>query len=171
VSNKTWVKEFHAPAQVPYPQFDRDGQPLPLQGLIIYEGMRLTVYPETGQYDLTFTATVPNMPVTLRMQLEFRNPKRDAKPEEKMFTLTLPLIRLQPPRDARPGDPQPMTFHIAHRGYSSLFLEQPPEYQLLAKAPAIVPCPVLPPITCEWTLTRTGTARFGTPVAIDDPTR
>ena len=165
--NLAWVKEFHTPASVPYPRYDLDGRPVDGDGLIIYEGMRFAVDPKTGKYDLTFTATVPAMPVTLRLQLRLTNP---AEPFQT-HTLTLPAIRMQPPPGAQPGDPVPLTFHIAHRGFSSLFLEQPPAYPLLAQSPTLVPCPVPAPIDCKWVITRTGTARFGTPVAVDDPTR
>ncbi|HEY1191958.1 MAG TPA: hypothetical protein VGE74_30285, partial [Gemmata sp.] len=76
LQNRAWVKEFHTPAFVPYPRFDLDGRPVPGDGLVIYEGMRLAVDPLTGKYDLTFTATVPAMPVKLRLQLVFVEDKQ-----------------------------------------------------------------------------------------------
>ncbi|MDY3560347.1 hypothetical protein R5W23_001580 [Gemmata sp. JC673] len=153
---------------------------------MIYEGMRLEIDPITGKYDLTFTASVPAMPVTFRLQLVFveakyktiENPVREPNhpatvqvldPEARKYTITLPPIRMQPPRDAEPGDPTPRTFHIAHRGYSSLFLD--PKRGTSDDRTNVASCHPQGPIDCTWTVSRTGTARFGTPVAIDDPNR
>ena len=158
--NVAWVKEFHTPASIPYPRFDLDGRPVDGDGLIIYEGMRFAVDPKTGKYDLTFTATVPGMPVTLRLQLRLTHPNDP----QQTYTLTLPAIRMEPPRDRIPGDPEPLTFHIAHRGYSSL-LRDPNLAPADDLGKAI--CDPPPHITCKWIVTRTGTARFGTPFAIE----
>jgi hypothetical protein len=163
---QVWVKEFHHAAHVPLPRFTLEGNPVQAEGLLIYEGMRLTVDPHTGNYDVSFTATVPNMPVTLRMQLILTNP---VNPQDQ-YRLTLPPIRMQPPKDARPGDPTPNTFHVAHRGYSSLFLDER-HWPHAQRAPVPADCRPQPAINCHWMLTRVGTARFGTPVAIDDPNR
>lgn len=164
---KPWVKEFSSPAFIAYPRFDEDGKPVPGDGLIIYEGMRLTVDPLTGIYDLTFTATVPQMPVNLRLQLRF-TPPMNANPETHCdYTLTLPPIRLEPIRDAKPGDPTAWTFHVAHRGYSTLFVK-PNERGIDTKALADKPVSF---IGSNWGLKRIGTARFGTPVAIEDVNR
>ena len=190
VKNRAWVKEFHTPAFVPYPRFDITGRPVPGDGVLIYEGMRLAVDPITGKYDLTFTATVPAMPVNLRLQLVFlENKQTDVQDpvtgkwikvpaqDAGRYTLTLPPIRMEPPRDAQPGDPTPRTFHIAHRGYSSLFLDLSklfPGAKEFAPSTQIKtdrPCGTDGPITCSWTVSRVGTARFGTPIAIDDPNR
>lgn len=160
---KPWVKEFSEAAFIPYPRFDLEGRCVPGEGLLIYEGMRLVVDPATGQYDLTFTATVPRMPVTLRLQLEFTNPSC----ETEQYRLTLPPIRLEPRRDVKPGDPTPWTFQIAHRGYSTLFQERAHRTNVHvvenATAPAL--------IDARWKFKRDGAARFGTPVAIEDPNR
>ncbi len=168
------MKEFHHAAHVPLPRFTIDGKEIAAEGLLIYEGMRLTVDPVSGNYDLSFTATVPNMPVTLRMQLILTEPV----PEKEMGTktpreyrLTLPAIRMEPPKDARPGDPTPNTFHIAHRGYSSLFID-PKHWQTLPRESAPpAECTPRPTIACDWLLSRIGTARFGTPFAIESPDR
>lgn len=181
-SNRAWVKEFHDPAHIAYPRFDIEGRPVPGDGLLIYEGMRLAVDPVTGKYDLTFTATVPAMPVTLRLQLVLvenkltgaQDPVTKAwikvpDPTARRYTLTLPPIRMQPPRDAVAGDPTPNTFHIAHRGYSSLFLD--PKRGTDDGRLYAADCPPQGPIDCTWLVSRVGTARFGTPIAIDDPNR
>jgi hypothetical protein len=147
-----WTMEFHQAAHFPLPRFTIDGCPVATDGLLIYEGMRLTVY-DDGTYDFSFTATVPEMPVTVRLQLVFA--RQDRIPPE--YRITLPPFRLEPKRDARPGDPQDYTFHVTHRGYSSLF--QKPD--LFTRAI----------VDKTWTITRVGTARFGTAIAIDDSNR
>jgi len=145
-----WVQEFHHAAHFPLPRFAGDGTPIIGDGLLIYEGMRLTVY-SNGVYDLSFTATVPDMPVTVRLQLGFAR----GKGSEVEYSLTLPPIRMEP-KKGRGGDAN--TFHITHRGQSTLFV---PKYALL-------PCS---PIDSGWKVCRSGTARFGTPIDSDDPNR
>lgn len=157
-----WTKEFSSAAHVTFPRFNSDGGAEKGDALIIYEGMRLTVNPKTGEYDLTFTATVPNMPVTLRLQLEFTEPGANGS----KYKLTLPPIRMQPKEDAKLGDPSAWTFNIAHRGYSSLLLNPRPEQPRVPESDT-----PLKLITEKWTVQRHGTARFGTPVAIEDPNR
>lgn len=145
-----WIKEFDQAAHVPLPRFSAEGCVLPADGLLIYEGMRLVVYAD-GSYDLSFTATVPDMPVVLRLQLVFDRPDGPR--------ITLPPIRMAPPRDAKPGDVDVNTFHVAHRGYSALFRPVGPKD---TSRRGIDP---------TQSLYRVGTARFGTPVALEDPTR
>lgn len=188
VPARIWVKEFSCPAFVPLPRFDADGHPVPGDGLVIYEGMRLTVDPDTGAYDLTFTATTPGMPVTFRLQLTFW--RCDPFGAVERYTLTLPPIRMEMPRDARPGDPVAKTFQIAHRGQSTLFMDKtrlvnreaytfgcvPVPLSLASKKVANTftegpHCRVPTTIDCNWEVKRDGTARFGTPVAIEDPNR
>ncbi len=152
-----WTNEFLDAAHVPIPRFTADGQPVCLDGLLIYEGMRLTVYPN-GVYDVSFTATIPEMPVTLRLQLVVVPPD-----EAREYRLTLPPLRFEPRADARPGDPNGNTFHVAHRGYSGVFaLHQPRRPATPGGAGEV---------NYGWTVTRVGTARFGTPVAVSDPSR
>ncbi len=139
-----WVKEFHQAAHFPLPRFAGDGTPIVGDGLLIYEGMRLTVYPN-GVYDLSFTATVPDMPVTVRLQLGFAR----GKGADIEHTLTLPPIRMEPKAKNRTVDGN--TFHITHRGQSTL---------LHTGA-----------LTAVWELRSSGTARFGTPIDSDDPDR
>lgn len=141
-----WVKEFHQAAQFPLPRFAGDGSPILGDGMLIYEGMRLTVYPN-GTYDLSFTATIPEMPVTVRLQLGFAPDER----EPAKYFLTLPPIRLEPKANARPGDPTANTFQVAHRGQSTLFRTGT--------------------ISEKWVLRRVGTARFGSATVVDDVNR
>ena len=141
-----WVKEFHQAAHFPLPRFAADGSPVIGDGLLVYEGMRFTVYAD-GTYDLSFTATVPEMPVTIRLQLAFSTD--DLQPPK--YFITLPPIRLDPKLNTRPGDPTGCTFQVAHRGQSTLFRTKE--------------------IAETWTIRRSGTARFGSPVVADDGTR
>ena len=151
-----WVKEFHQAAHFPYPRFAADGSPFPLDGLLIYEGMRLTVYPDTGIYDVSFTATVPNMPVTVRMQLVFERTPLDLEG----YRITLPPFRLEPKWDAKLGDVSAYTFNVAHRGYCSLFIPHRSSGLVIGGLPVVID-------EC-WRLSRVGTARFGTVIAVDD---
>lgn len=172
---RLWVKEFSRAASVPLPRFDQNGQTVCGDGLIIYEGMRLTVDPDTGLYDLTFTATVPSTSVILRMQLSFTKTSTDpahikigdGAPCPEPYTLTLPPIVMHPPRDAKPGDPVGNTFHISHRGYSTLFLKD----RGVPVATEALGGHMPETITRHWEIKRDGTARFGTPVAIQDQNR
>lgn len=154
-----WVKEFSSAAFIEYPRFTLDGERVPGNGLIIYEGMQLVVDPDSGKYDLTFTVTLPEMPANLRLQLVFRNKTGEA------YTLTLPPIRLEPKRDAKAGDPAGWTYNVSHRGYSTLFrtVKSPVHRAADGEHPA--------QITSAWTLSRSGTARFGTPIAVEDTNR
>lgn len=151
-----WAYDFDSAAHFPLPRFDLCGQRLPAEGLVIYEGMRLRVNPKTGEYDVSFTATTPNTPATVRLQLVF-TPKVGVGTGE--YKLTLPPIRLEPAADARPGDPNAYTFHVNHRGESRLFRTD----SWCAECPS-------PIIDCKcWCISRVGTARFGTVAATDGP--
>ncbi|MDY3553440.1 hypothetical protein R5W24_002542 [Gemmata sp. JC717] len=160
----TWIKEFGSAAHIAIPRFDLDGACVPGDGLVIYEGMRLTVDPDSGQYDVSFTATLPRMPVTLNIQLTFVNPHKPQDPR----TLTLPPIRLEPKRDARPGDPSGWTFRVEHRGYSTTLLHNAGLRGHIFNAEN-GGAPVV--INQNWELRRTATARFGSPIAIENPNR
>lgn len=157
----TWTYDFDSAAHFPVPRFDLCGQRLPAEGLVIYEGMRLRVNPKTGEYDVSFTATTPNTPATVRLQLVFvqktLDPNDPNSPRE--YKLTLPPIRLEPAANARPDDPNAYTFHVNHRGESRLFRTD----SKCAECPS-------PVIHCkDWCISRLGTARFGTVAATDGP--
>lgn len=156
-----WTKEFHEAAHVPVPRFTADGLPACLDGLLIYEGMCVTVY-ANGVYDVSFTAEVPDMPATVRLQLVLQNPADRTRGE---YRITLPPFRLEPRAEVRPGDPTANTFHVAHRGYSSLlvFVAPPGGIALNGR--------VTGEVGPRWVVTRVGTARFGTPLAVTDPSR
>ena len=142
------VKVFDQAASIPLPRFTAAGCPLPTDGLVIYEGMRLVVYYDGG-YELSFTATVPDMPTVLRLQLVFADPGLPDGPAA--YRITLPPIRMAPGKDHVPGEVRGVTFNVSHRGYSSLLA---PGGAALGKE-----------------LYRVGTARFGTPIALEDPYR
>ena len=84
-----WRHTFHHAARFTFPRFAQDGEQVDADGVVIYEGMRLTVNRETGIYDLSFTATTPPTPVTIRLQLIFHPPE---EPEQSV-RLTLPPNR------------------------------------------------------------------------------
>ena len=152
LAGNRWVKEFPHAAHFPLPRFDQLACPVGADGLLIYEGMRLTVDVDTGAYDLEFTAHIPETPVTVRLQLVFTRPGGIGPSE---YRLTLPPFRLEPDRSMRAGDPSMNNFHIHHRGSSSQFRSavRASELPFLADG--------------TWELTRIGTARFGTPTALE----
>src|SRR6185436_6717076 len=99
-----------------------------------------------------------DMTTTLRLQLTFIRYDANGFPDAR-YTLTLPPIRMEMPRDARPGDPVAKTFQVAHRGQSSLFVEPRPAnvFEDVAACRKDGPCPVAVPITCQWEVRRDGT--------------
>lgn len=165
-AGRRWAVEFDEPAHFPIPRFDQDRKAVcDTDGLVIYEGMRLSVDDITGTFDLEFTATVPGCLTVLRLQLlldwqSVRQTKvgEPAPADFSRYTLTLPPIRLDP-ADAGRGNTDGDTFHVHHRGYSSRFLGRQ------ATAPDD------PMVRQGWTVRRAGTARFGTPVAVDETGR
>lgn len=154
-----WAHEFPHAAHVPLPRFDLCGGRVDSDGLLIYEGMRLTVDRETGVFDLEFTATVPETPVTLRLQLVFAS---EFRPLDPAYRITLPPMRMEPDRDARPGQPSHYTFRVHHRGQSERFRQT---------RSGVVANGYVDATGGGWKVSRVGTARFGTPVAQDDQYR
>lgn len=112
-----WKHTWHTAAKFTVPRFDLAGEPMDGDALVIYEGMTLTVNQLTGVYDLSFTATHPPIPVTLRLQLAFvPPPERLAEP----VRLTLPPIRFDADNST---DTDGRTVRVHHRGQSDLFLK------------------------------------------------
>lgn len=170
-SEHMWKYTFHKAARFTIPRFDLCGEAVESDGLLIYEGMRLTVDRETGVYDLSFTATAPPTPVTLRLQLEFTNPKAPAEP----VRLTLPPIRIEPDSSARSVNPLGLTVRVSHRGYSELFTGTKSQIDAKANYRDVGLHPPLGPtdhfqIDERWIITRAGTARFGSALPNSDET-
>ncbi len=156
-TKNVWKHSFHKAAAFPFPRFGQCGEPVEADGLVIYEGMRLTVNKETGVYDLSFTATAPPTPVTLRLQLEFTLEKHPA------VRLTLPPIEIDPVPTADPLRPKAATVRVSHRGFSELFLDtgrQSDSFDLKTKGAFQV--------TKCWSINRNGTARFGSAMPNSD---
>ncbi|MBI1913275.1 MAG: hypothetical protein HYS12_00730 [Planctomycetes bacterium] len=125
---------FDAPAHFPLPQFGLLGERLDGDGAMIYEGMHFVATPD-GQYEVSFTVSVPSMPVTLRIQLFVTDPRG------RTFSLTLPPVALAPDPNFA-GNYVGRSFQVRHAGHS----------RLIALAF---------PGLCDCTLSRQGTARFG----------
>jgi hypothetical protein len=161
----SWSHVFVSAAHFPIPRFTASGEPVSADGLVIYEGMKLTVYPDSGYYDLSFTATSPNIPVTLRLQLELSHPQQEG------FRLTLPPIIIEPTGDSRYGDTKGLTVAVNHRGHSELF-KKTVNLDTKLIFPQSTP-PLRAPGTAyadkEWQVRRLGVARFGlsTPTSDD----
>lgn len=159
----TWSHVFHKAARFTQPRFDMYQQRLEGDGLLIYEGMKLTVDENTGIYDLTFTATAPPTPVTIRMQLHFQ--RNDGFIEDPI-RLTLPPIRIE--ADQKATNDVGTTLRVNHRGYSELFQSKDradsSDFKNHKDTPTIR--------KNNFTIIRTGTARFGSGFPNgDNPTR
>ena len=163
---------FDRPANFPIPGFDLEGCPADQPGIVIYEGMRVT-FREKGEYDVLMTVTIPDRPVTLRMQIELElsatapglgGHDRGAPPIK--YTLTLPPIELNPVQrtiDLDLGPPplrntSRLSFHINHEGYSSL-IDDLTEEICSGRGKVEHTHEVL---TKSLNVHRRGTARFGT---------
>jgi hypothetical protein len=128
--------DFFGPAHFPLPRFGLMGEDLFGEGVVIYEGMRLLCTAE-GHYEVRFTASAPDMPVTLRLQLVVLTQ------EGLAFSLTLPPAAIVPDEedvweDGRNN--QHSAWQFRHVGFS--------------------------PLICRYfdrlgLVTRQGTARFG----------
>lgn len=170
-----WHHTFHTAARFVIPRFDQSGGAVEADGLVVYEGMQLTVNSSTGVYELTFTATAPPTPVVIRLQLHFSQPGRP----EACVKLTLPPIEIDVDTGSkvRPLGP---TVRVNHRGFSELFIAPAAQSHSsdLQKPTdplhALGVVPVVPfQINKDWVISRTGTARFGSalPASSDDPGR
>jgi hypothetical protein len=127
---------FEQPAHFPYPRFNRDGGRMNTEGAVIYEGMRF-VATRDGQYDVSFTTTIPEMNVTLRLQLVFAG----TDPDNCGFTITLPPLVFYPYTDFD-GNAPVASYQVHHTGYSHAIAENFAELGAM-------------------TVARQGTARFG----------
>ena len=125
---------FNGPANFPLPKFGLCGEPHFDDGLVIHEGMSLLVA-ATGHYEVSFTTSAPDIPVTLRIQLVLGDQLG------RHLTLTLLPIVISPDRYFTGnylGDP----YQVTLRGYSK-------------------PLGLLFPSLCNQSVIRQGTARFG----------
>ncbi len=151
-----WKHTWHTAAKFTVPRFDPAGEPMDGDALVIYEGMTLTVNQLTGVYDLSFTATHPPIPVTLRLQLAFvPPPERLAEP----VRLTLPPIRFDADNST---DTDGRTVRVHHRGQSDLFIKPRPipnSYPYAARSTDLDPFHPQP--DDRYKVVRLGTARFG----------
>ena len=158
-STGVWSHTFVGAAFFPIPRFGPEGEPVTADGLVIYEGMKLTVNYTTGHYDLSFTATAPNVPVTVRLQLELSRSGTAA--EADSIRLTLPPIVIEPSPAARAGDPAGTTVAINHRGYSAALNRDPKTVLVFTNLLPHARTATHPLVNPEWHVRRLGTARFG----------
>jgi hypothetical protein len=101
---------WDGPAHFPLPRFGVNGERVDREGVVIYEGMRFLALPD-GRYEVSFIASTPAMPVTLRLQLHVMDDKR------RTFSLTLPPITIEPKKDFT-GNYLGSTYRVRHEGYS-----------------------------------------------------
>ena len=164
-------------AHFPIPRFNAMGSPVSSDGVVIYEGMKFTVDSSTGYYEVSFTATAPNIPVLVRLQLELtQSSTLSALTPKQSIILTLPPIMINPTREARAGDPLGTTVAINHRGYSaalngnrtttmvfptSTTFEKPEHSYLDIENMRKTGTKPVAYANENWIVTRKGTARFG----------
>ena len=169
-SANLWKHTFHRAARFTVPRYGQQQQPLEGEGLLIYEGMTLTVNKGTGVYDLNFTATSPPTPVTLRLQLQFET-KSIPITLSYPIRLTLPPIFIDADSSTRPGDGTGTTLKVSHRGYSELFLA--PEGKKQCETSDLIwgdgnEIHSRFQIDSNWKVIRAGSARFGSGKANGD---
>lgn len=160
-----WRHVFSTAAKFSIPRFGQGGEPAEADGVVIYEGMRLTVNHETGVYDLSFTATTPPTPVTIRLQLTFHRPDCP----DDCVKLTLPPIEIEPTPTSNELRPKANTVRVSHRGFSEVFLcpdKQSDSSDLMGKPLGLKK--MIQPVTSDWAITRAGTARFGSAQATNE---
>ncbi|MEZ6057571.1 MAG: hypothetical protein R3C01_12790 [Planctomycetaceae bacterium] len=110
----TVVAVFSGPAQIDRPT-DWD-DPSPLGAVVIFEGMRVELYPN-GRYHVTFVTEIPRTTIRLRMQLQLVDIV-DGVPHP-MGTITLPLILFNP--DPNHVDTSPRAYYrVSRSGYSHM---------------------------------------------------
>ena len=85
-------------------------------GVVIYEDMKLVVG-ENGQYELSFVAESPRLPVTLRLQFRIWMKPKNNDPDREQGTLTIPPIVFEPSDEAGRQDSSE-TFLVRRTGYS-----------------------------------------------------
>ena len=170
----TWKHTFHRAAQFSIPRYGQQQQPINSDGLLIYEGMTLTVNPETGIYDLNFTATSPPTPVTIRLQLQFSHEKVNDSNQDPI-RLTLPPITIESDPNTRPGEGAGTTLKVNHRGYTELFLSPQNNGRGISsdlKTERVYEQHRGLRIDAGWKIIRAGSARFGSGSAnADDSNR
>jgi hypothetical protein len=148
---------FTSPAHFPKWGYSQCGKQVPLQGLLIYEGMTIAVG-QRGEYELRCIVEAPLTPVV--MNLQFVVSTQVEKPgtmESKYYqhplgTITIPPVTVAAKEvedfsrhDSLERHMRSRTFHIKVRGYSHILRKLNQESQQHQK----------------WSITRKGNARFG----------
>lgn len=114
--------DFPNAAHFPQIQFDQQGRRIDVPGVVIYEGMRFAIdQAKSSSYQVTFTVTIPERPVTLHLQLSVET-------AGGVIPLTLPPIYLEP----KVNDTlrrQENTFQVRVNGNSTLLSDHLAEVQ------------------------------------------
>lgn len=104
---------FASPAHYPLPTFNGKCKIAhPDEGVVIYEGMRFAAN-SSGQFEVTFTAEAPAMPVEIRLQLRLTGT------DGSEATVTLPPIVIYPRSQERSR-----SWNIRHVGFSDTLGEK-----------------------------------------------
>jgi len=146
-SNTTCIKAgkcrqyfFPHAAHFPINRFTMEGLPIPVNGALIYEGMRFTASCD-GTYEVAMVVRTADQ-VTIRLQLQVLVDQ--AKPCPPIL-LTLPPMTFTPQVEQRNLTSGGAHFAVRHVGYSKEISEQ---FGHL-------------PSTCSFSVCRVGVARFG----------
>lgn len=100
---------FDRAAHFPWNRFGEDGPIEPEDAMVIYEGMQLVMF-EDGQFLLSFLASTPPTPVTLRLRFI-------AQTDLGSRQITIPPIRIEP--DLAVDEPnQPGLWRVVHSGFA-----------------------------------------------------
>lgn len=142
---------FREAAHFPLHAFGSCGRTRLRDAALIYEGMTLAVA-KSGEYEVRMVLEAPRRPVVIRMQLEVHEYVQDPRPSGTapqvavvpIGTITLAPITLEPDWDA-PRHQTSRTHRVRRGGYSHLLREVS-----------------LAENSSSYTITRAGTARFGT---------
>ena len=153
---KSFSQVFAGPARLPWWVFDRVGNPVEDDALVIYEGMEVTVN-RKGEYDLRFRVEAPVAEITLRLQFAITSQDERTLAKVHHGTITIPPIRISP-ETQEDLDSTSQSFIVTYSGKSETLK------QLLI--PVCQKCNSDQPSRLSdhgIQLTRAGTARFGGP--------
>ena len=156
---KPFSHTFDGPARFPWWEFDRQGNPIEYEALVIDEGMKVTMN-DQGEYDIRFRLEAPTVEILLRMQLTIWG-RGAGGAEVSKGTITIPLIRIIP-EDRSDLDSVSQSYLVTYSGKSAA-LRREILCGMASNSPLSRPVCGGPLCDSGIRLTRNGTARFGAP--------
>ena len=156
---KPLINTFDGPARFPWWEFDRWGNPIEYEALVIDEGMEVTMN-DRGEYDIRFRLEAPAVEILLRMQLTIWGRDADGV-EVSKGTITIPPMRIIP-EDRSDLESISQSYLVTYSGKSAA-LRREILYRMASNQPLSRPICGGPLCDSGIRLTRSGTARFGGP--------